>query len=149
MKIGRNAPCPCGSGKKYKKCCLSREGAPRRPEAAAPRRPAPAAAPGWVVIEEDDPLDELAEEIDAHIEAGRFAEAEAGCRRLREEYPDAVDGWHLQAQLDEARGRRTEAARAYRECVAFARANEGFDEEGIAEWAERAEALEKGVDPAR
>lgn len=21
MKIGRNAPCPCGSGKKYKKCC--------------------------------------------------------------------------------------------------------------------------------
>ncbi len=23
MKIGRNAPCPCGSGKKYKKCCLN------------------------------------------------------------------------------------------------------------------------------
>lgn len=21
-KIGRNDPCPCGSGKKYKKCCL-------------------------------------------------------------------------------------------------------------------------------
>lgn len=21
IKIGRNAPCPCGSGKKYKKCC--------------------------------------------------------------------------------------------------------------------------------
>ncbi len=21
MKIGRNEPCPCGSGKKYKKCC--------------------------------------------------------------------------------------------------------------------------------
>jgi len=20
-KVGRNAPCPCGSGKKYKKCC--------------------------------------------------------------------------------------------------------------------------------
>ncbi len=25
MKIGRNAPCPCGSGKKYKKCCLPKE----------------------------------------------------------------------------------------------------------------------------
>lgn len=24
-KIGRNEPCPCGSGKKYKKCCLLRE----------------------------------------------------------------------------------------------------------------------------
>ncbi|MBI4649743.1 SEC-C domain-containing protein, partial [Candidatus Desantisbacteria bacterium] len=20
--VGRNDPCPCGSGKKYKKCCL-------------------------------------------------------------------------------------------------------------------------------
>ena len=25
MKIGRNAPCPCGSGKKYKKCCIDKE----------------------------------------------------------------------------------------------------------------------------
>jgi len=24
-KIGRNDPCPCGSGKKYKKCCLNKE----------------------------------------------------------------------------------------------------------------------------
>jgi len=25
MKVGRNQPCPCGSGKKYKKCCLDKE----------------------------------------------------------------------------------------------------------------------------
>jgi preprotein translocase subunit SecA len=25
QKIGRNDPCPCGSGKKYKKCCLGKE----------------------------------------------------------------------------------------------------------------------------
>ena len=24
-KIGRNDPCPCGSGQKYKRCCLSRD----------------------------------------------------------------------------------------------------------------------------
>jgi len=24
-KVGRNDPCPCGSGKKYKKCCLGRD----------------------------------------------------------------------------------------------------------------------------
>jgi uncharacterized protein len=24
-KVGRNEPCPCGSGKKYKKCCLARD----------------------------------------------------------------------------------------------------------------------------
>jgi uncharacterized protein len=23
--VGRNDPCPCGSGKKFKKCCLDRE----------------------------------------------------------------------------------------------------------------------------
>jgi len=23
VKVGRNAPCPCGSGKKYKKCCIN------------------------------------------------------------------------------------------------------------------------------
>ena len=28
MKIGRNAPCPCGSGKKYKKCCLVKKVVP-------------------------------------------------------------------------------------------------------------------------
>ena len=26
-KTGRNDPCPCGSGKKYKRCCLSKDGA--------------------------------------------------------------------------------------------------------------------------
>ncbi len=25
MKVGRNEPCPCGSGKKFKKCCAGRE----------------------------------------------------------------------------------------------------------------------------
>ena len=25
QKVGRNDPCPCGSGKKYKRCCLGRE----------------------------------------------------------------------------------------------------------------------------
>jgi len=25
-KVGRNEPCPCGSGKKYKHCCMGKEG---------------------------------------------------------------------------------------------------------------------------
>ena len=29
MNVGRNDPCPCGSGLKYKKCCLAREDAAR------------------------------------------------------------------------------------------------------------------------
>jgi len=46
LKVGRNDPCPCGSGKKYKKCCLplDREAggasAPGDPAAGAVRRAA-------------------------------------------------------------------------------------------------------------
>ena len=25
-KIGRNEPCPCGSGRKFKKCCIEKGG---------------------------------------------------------------------------------------------------------------------------
>ena len=32
MSVGRNEPCPCGSAKKYKHCCID------KPEAGAPRR---------------------------------------------------------------------------------------------------------------
>jgi len=35
-KIGRNDPCPCGSGKKYKKCCLAKE--QQQPRRATVRR---------------------------------------------------------------------------------------------------------------
>lgn len=27
--IGRNEPCPCGSSKKYKKCCMQRQTSPK------------------------------------------------------------------------------------------------------------------------
>ncbi len=27
-KVGRNDPCPCGSGKKYKNCCIQKNKAP-------------------------------------------------------------------------------------------------------------------------
>ena len=36
MKIGRNDPCPCGSGKKYKKCCALVVAAPSVPPVAEP-----------------------------------------------------------------------------------------------------------------
>jgi len=33
-KVHRNDPCPCGSGKKYKQCCMNKDQAPRRQRAA-------------------------------------------------------------------------------------------------------------------
>ena len=34
MKIGRNDPCPCGSGKKFKKCCIDKPEYKWKPPAA-------------------------------------------------------------------------------------------------------------------
>ena len=42
--IGRNEPCPCGSGKKYKKCCMAAE----EPKPSPSRKPAPRQALDWL-----------------------------------------------------------------------------------------------------
>jgi len=39
-KIGRNAPCPCGSGKKYKNCCLPEGLSPEQAAAKGKQNPA-------------------------------------------------------------------------------------------------------------
>lgn len=45
----RNGPCPCGSGQKYKKCCLAQDEA--REAAAAPPAPPPASAPAMHALD--------------------------------------------------------------------------------------------------
>jgi hypothetical protein len=47
MKVGRNDPCPCGSGKKYKHCCA------RKPPLDAPANPEPAGLEGDVLDDYD------------------------------------------------------------------------------------------------
>ena len=37
MTVGRNDPCPCGSGKKYKKCCLATTSGQDTPSRPSPR----------------------------------------------------------------------------------------------------------------
>ena len=51
MKAGRNDPCPCGSGKKYKKCCLAndREASSRQTAVTAP-------LPSHVDLPRSDPV---------------------------------------------------------------------------------------------
>ena len=43
--LGRNEPCHCGSGKKYKHCCLVKDEAAERAARVQPADDAPAAAP--------------------------------------------------------------------------------------------------------
>jgi hypothetical protein len=52
MKVGRNDPCPCGSGKKYKKCHLPQEQAART--AAAKEEAAKAEAAEADADDEDE-----------------------------------------------------------------------------------------------
>src|SRR5271157_1044572 len=41
-KVGRNDPCPCGSGKKYKHCCQGKDAHGFSPAAAPGSPPSPA-----------------------------------------------------------------------------------------------------------
>jgi hypothetical protein len=68
-KIGRNDPCHCNSGKKYKKCCMASDDA----AALAARPVAPAAVPARLpslagYFQEHDELDELTEASNAVVD---------------------------------------------------------------------------------
>ncbi len=48
LKPGRNAPCPCGSGLKYKRCCEEKDLlAEEEDESLEPELPLPATAEEW------------------------------------------------------------------------------------------------------
>jgi tetratricopeptide (TPR) repeat protein len=123
-KIGRNDPCLCGSGKKYKRCCLARvEHADRlalaTQEAARPRfGPEP----------DTDEEEELALELTLAsnvvvdmVEAGQLDDAEQAAHQLLERFPDAHDGYDRLGMVYEARGDNRQAAEYYRKALAFGR----------------------------
>lgn len=121
-KIGRNAPCPCGSGKKYKKCCLSPQQV-KRPSSVKKQRFIP------VYTE----LDQLSNSVVDLINENKLDEAEAVSRELLAEYPDQVDGFNRLAMVYEARGEKRKAAEHYRKAYGFAMSHEGFDQDA-ADW---------------
>jgi len=127
-KIGRNVPCPCGSGKKYKKCCLL-----RKESEPFEQRKILEPNPGKALVEVDD-LDDLSNSVLDLIDAGKFDEAESVCNELKKRYPDQVDGIERMAMVYEARGESQKAAEYYLKTAEFMRSNPGFDKEGI-EWA--------------
>jgi len=137
-KIGRNDSCPCGSGKKYKKCCLEADA--RR---AAEERDKSARENQKFVVAETD-LDDLSNSVQALIEFNDLDRAEAVCRELQEKFPDQVDGvWRLASVL-EARGDRVGAAKAYREAADFMRSHPGFDRESVDDMIQSAERMDAG-----
>ena len=80
-KPGRNDPCPCGSEKKYKQCCLSREQA-ARPRAGALERDEP------FIAELRPDLDEAVDRVLRRLEQGAGTRIESEITALFEENPD-------------------------------------------------------------
>ncbi len=152
-KPGRNDRCPCGSGKKYKSCCLTRDEAAEnerlaaeqagREERAAERRDGLRQAreaitvslldPGPLDDVSDDELDAVSNAVVDLIEAGKLDEAEAAARDLLVRYPDVHDGWDRLGMVHEARGDNAQAAECYRKLIDFLRQHPGYADPEMAE----------------
>ena len=129
-KVGRNAPCPCGSGKKFKKCCLLSQ------DGKTFEQPM-----GFIPVYTD--LDQLSNSVVDLIAENKLDEAEAVSGRLLVEYPDQIDGLDRLAQVYEARDEKDKAAEYYRKAAEFARSMPGFDQESIDWYLSEADRIRK------
>jgi tetratricopeptide (TPR) repeat protein len=125
-KTGRNEPCPCGSGKKSKRCCCAKdEAADYAAHAERPKAKAPRSRGLFHLFEAiDDDLDKLTEASNAVVDlihAGKLDEAERAAHVLLERFPDVHDGYDRLGMVCEARGDDAQAAEYYRKVIAFAR----------------------------
>jgi tetratricopeptide (TPR) repeat protein len=139
-KPGRNDPCHCGSGKKYKKCCQPKEQAAEgeviakeqatRAEREAARRLEQKAAKAAALerfhemADVDEELEELTAASNAAVDlvnTGRLEEAEAAARDLIARYPEVHDGWDRLGMMYEAKGDNKAAADCYRKALAIIR----------------------------
>ena len=113
MKTGRNHPCPCGSGKKYKQCCLEKD------EASA--RASTMVAIGTVPADIAEELDAASNGVVDLIDAGKLDEAEKAAQELLLRFPDVHDGYDRLGMVSEARGDFKQAAAYYRKVIDFVR----------------------------
>jgi tetratricopeptide (TPR) repeat protein len=147
-KPGRNDPCPCGSGNKYKRCCLAKDQAAqreglaeaqtRREQRAAERHRherelrAAVAARLQQAEEEDryeDELDAASNPVVDLVKAGKLDKAEAAARALLARHPEVHDGWDRLGMVHETRGNSREAADCDRRVLDFLRENPGYTDD--------------------
>ena len=87
-------------------------------------------------------LDDLSNQVTDLIEQEKYAEAEAVCVKLMEQYPEQIDGLHRYAELYEARGELQKAADYYHRTADFAEKAEGFGRESADFFRKKASQLE-------
>ena len=166
-KPGRNDPCHCGSGKKYKKCCQPKEEAAERQviaqdqaareERAAARRAQQLAAKAAVLerLADDDAVDDELEQLTAAsnaavdlVKTGKLEEAETAARDLLECFPHVHDGWDRLGMVHEARGEKKQAADCYRKVIEIIRAQpENYDPEFADVFVELVDKLDPPAGP--
>ena len=128
-KIGRNEPCHCGSGQKYKRCCQEKDEAAERAaraaiEAAKPPKPA---RPAGIDLfkdmfdEEPDELTTASNAIVDMVHAGKLDEAEQAARDFLVRFPEVHDGYDRLGMVYEAKGDKKQAAHYYRQVIDFVR----------------------------
>ena len=150
-KPGRNDRCPCGSGKKYKACCLTlAEAAEReelakaqagRDERAAEKRQSlrevrealtarlAGHAPADDIV--DDELMQASNAALRLVHEGRLDQAEVAARDLMVRFPDMPDGWDRLGMVHEKRGENRQAADCYRRVIAFLDQNPDYSDPGF------------------
>jgi tetratricopeptide (TPR) repeat protein len=143
-KTGRNDPCPCGSGKKYKQCCLRKEEEAER-EAMAALNQARQQGRGGSYSDLVKTVDEFAADYEADlaladasnaparlIRAGKLDEAEQAARDLLLRFPEVHDGYDRLGMVYEARGDNKQAAHYYRQALEFIRQQpDQYDDAGL------------------
>jgi len=166
-KPRRNDPCHCGSGNKYKKCCLAKDEAAerdslvkaqaRRDQLTVAHRHERAAAPVDELMAEvaarlgmaeeedtyEDELDAASNAVVRLVRAARLDEAEAAARDLLVRFPDVHDGWDRLGMVHEARGDSRQAADCYRKVIDFIRQHpDDYDAGMIEQFANLVERLD-------
>jgi tetratricopeptide (TPR) repeat protein len=132
-KTRRNDPCPCGSGKKYKQCCLRKDEEAEREAMDALNQARQEGRSGSysdlvktvdhyaAEYEEDLALTEASNAPARLIRAGKLDEAEQAARDLLVRFPQVHDGYDRLGMVYEARGDNKQAAHHYRQALAFIR----------------------------
>jgi tetratricopeptide (TPR) repeat protein len=129
-KTGRNDPCPCGSGKKYKLCCLAKDDAAAWASAEAKQAASAERAKTFFHdLEEqleDGDLDEASNAVVDLVDAGKLDEAEAAANDLLVRFPEVYDGYDRLGMVAEARGDKKLAAAYYRKVIEFTQQHPGL-----------------------
>jgi len=131
-KTGRNDPCPCGSGKKYKQCCLRKEEEAEHKALAALNQARENGSGGYSDLvktadmlaaqyDDDLALTEASNAAIGLVHAGKLDEAEKAARDLLVRFPDVHDGYDRLGMVYEARGDNKQAAHYYRQALEFIR----------------------------